>query len=86
MPTHLHIPGERPRALRWNVKHPQSSYGNGVLLYRGSSDILDGATFRALRAIGAWIETDHPERVRRALALMQDETLGSATADKDARS
>ncbi len=72
----LHIPGEPPRALRWNVKHPLSSYGSGVLVYRNSNDVLDGATFRALRAIGARLETDNPERARRALRLMQDESLG----------
>lgn len=79
MPYVLHIPGERPRALRWNVKHALSSYGNGVLVYRNSNDVLDGAVFRALRDTrGAWIETDRPDRVRSALALMSDESLGNA--------
>ena len=79
MPYTLHIPGERPRALRWNVKHALSSYGNGVLVYRNSNDVLDGATFRVLRDTrGAWIETDRPDRVRSALALMSDESLGNA--------
>lgn len=77
MPYTLHIPGEPPRALRWNVKHPLSSYGHGVLVYRNSNDILDGATFRALRdTMGARLETDRPDRARSALALMQDESLG----------
>lgn len=77
MPYKLHIPGERPRALRWNVKHPQSSYGGGVLVYRNGKDILDGATFRSLRdGRSAWIETDRPDRVRSALALMPEESLG----------
>lgn len=77
MPTTLHIPGERPRALRWTVHDSRSSYGAGVLVYRNSRDVLDGATFRALRdARGAWIETDRPDRARSALALLQDESLG----------
>lgn len=77
MPYKLHIPGEPPKALRWNVKHPLSSYGSGVLVYRNSNDVLDGATFRNLRdTIGAWIETDRPDRVRSALGFMSDESLG----------
>ena len=81
MPYRLHIPGEPPRALRWNVKHALSSYGNGVLLYRNSNEILDGATFRALRdGRGAWLETDRPDRARAAMGLMQDESLGKTNA------
>lgn len=73
----LHIPGEPPRALRWTVHDSRSSYGNGALVYRNSRDILDGATFRALRdGLGARLETDRPDRARSALALMQDESLG----------
>lgn len=76
----LNIPGERPRALRWTISHPLSSYGSGVLVYRNGRDILDGATFRALRdQRGAWIETDRPDRARSALALMHDEGLGNAS-------
>jgi hypothetical protein len=72
----LHIPGERARALRWTVHDPRSSWGQGVLLYRNSSDILDGATFRALRDTqGARLETDNPARARSALRLMADEPL-----------
>ena len=76
MPYVLHIPGEPPRALRWTVHDPRSSYGSGVLVYRNTKDMLDGATFRALRDIGARLETDNPDRARRALRLMQDESLG----------
>lgn len=76
MPYVLHIPGEPARALRWTVHDPRSRYGNGVLAYRNSSDILDGATFRALRdTCGAWLETDKPERARRALGVPEDEPL-----------
>jgi len=78
MPYRLHIPGEPSRSLRWTVHDSRSSYGAGVLLYARSSDVLDGATFRRLRdERGAWLETDRPDRARSALALMQDESLGS---------
>jgi hypothetical protein len=76
----LHLPGEPPKALRWTTSHPASSYGGGVLLYRKGSGLLDGATFRSLRDChGAWLETNRPDRARRALALMQDESLGDAS-------
>lgn len=76
----LHIPGEPPKALRWTTAHPASSYGGGVLLYRNGKDMLDGATFRALRdERGARIETDRPDRARRALALLSSESLGHAS-------
>ena len=84
MPYVLHIPGEASIPLRWTVYDSRSSYGAGVLLDRRGrpsimgSDILDGATFRALRdQRGAWIETDRPDRVRSALVLMSDESLGA---------
>lgn len=77
MPYRLHVPGAPPRALRWTTEHPRSSYGEGVLLYRNSSDVLDGAAFLVLRrAHGAWIETDRPERVRTALNLRPDQPFG----------
>lgn len=77
MPYILHIPGERPCALRWTTAHPASSYGGGVLLYSKSSNMLDGAMFRDLRdRLEARLETNRPDRARSALALMQDESLG----------
>jgi hypothetical protein len=79
MPYILHIPGEPPKALRWNVKHALSSYGHGVLIYRNSNEVLDGFTFRLLRDTrGAWIETDRPDRARSALSLLEEESLGAA--------
>lgn len=79
MPYTLHIPGEPSKALRWTTSHSASSYGGGVLIYRNSRDLLDGATFRALRdGRAAWLETDRLDRARSALALMQDESLGDA--------
>lgn len=78
MPYILHIPGEPSKALRWTVHDSRSSYGAGVLLFRNSKNILDGITFRVLRDTrGAWIETDKPDRVRSALSLLQDESLGN---------
>jgi hypothetical protein len=77
MPYVLHIPGEPPMSLRWTVHDARSRYGQGVLCYRNNGDILDGATFRALRdGLGARIETDHPDRARNAMGLMGDESLG----------
>lgn len=86
MAYRLHIPGELPKALRWTVHDPRSSYGHGVLIYRNGRDILDGATFRALRdRAGAWIETDHPDRVRGALGLFAGESLGQSSGRTDAQ-
>lgn len=79
MPYVLHIPGEPDRALRWTTAHSASSCGAGALLYRNGRELLDGATFRALRDTrNAWIETDRPDRARRALALLSGESLGDA--------
>lgn len=74
----LHVPGALPRHLRWTVHDPRSSYGNGVLVFRNSRELLDAATFRALRdRAGAWIATDRPDRARSALGLFADESLGA---------
>lgn len=82
MPYKLHIPGEPSRALRWTVHDSRSSYGAGVLVYRNGRHALDGATFRLLRdQRGAWLETDRPDRARTALALFEDESLGTASPD-----
>lgn len=79
MPYRLHIPGEPSRALRWTTAHAASRHGYGVLLYRNGGEILDGATFRALRdGRGAWIETDRPDRATDALGMPRNESLGSA--------
>ncbi len=71
----LDIPGEPVRTLRWTNRHPRFPPGLGVLLFRHSSEILDGARFRTLRDThGAWIETDRPVRVRSALGPTPEET------------
>jgi hypothetical protein len=50
-----------------------------VLVFRNGRDILDGATFRALRdGLGAWLETDQPDRARAAMGVPSDESLGNA--------
>lgn len=80
MPHRLHVPGESSRTLRWTVHDPRSRYGQGVLVYRNTSDILDGFNFRLLRdGRGAWLETDKPDQARRAMGLPLIESLGAAT-------
>lgn len=77
----VHVPGGtvvQSRAvyhfpLRWTAHHPASSYGLGVLL-AANNEVFDGFMFAALRdGVGAWIQTDDPERVRGALGLLADE-------------
>lgn len=81
MPDRLHIPGERPRALRWTDQHSQSKYGQGVMLYSKGGEILDGFNFRIFRdQFGAWLETSDPDRARRAMGMMLDESLGAPDA------
>lgn len=49
-PAKLKAAGVKPVAsisLRWTDRHPQSSCGQEVLLYGKTSDIFDGASFRA---------------------------------------
>ena len=62
-----------PETLRLVTQHPMSSHGIGVLLRGKSGEILDGRTFEALQAFGAWIECDSPEtklRVENALVTV----------------
>lgn len=48
-----------------------------MMVYNRSGEVLDGATFRRLRdEYGAWLETDHPDQIRLALSLMENESLG----------
>ena len=59
-----------PETLRLTTQHSMSSHGIGVLLRGKSGEILDGRTFHALQAFGAWIECDSAEtksRVENAL-------------------
>lgn len=54
-----------PETLRLTTQHSMSSHGIGVLLRGKSGEILDGRTFLALQAFGAWIECDSAETKRR---------------------
>ena len=54
-----------PETLRLTTQHSMSSHGIGVLLRGKSGEILDGRTFEALQAFGAWIECDSAETKRR---------------------
>jgi hypothetical protein len=59
--------------LRIARNHPAASYGAGVL-YAGSQTIFDGHAFRALRdAVGAYIETNDPDYIRRCLGVPPNE-------------
>ena len=60
---------ERTR-LTWAADHSVSSDGLGVMLYPDGSK-LSGNSFWWLRDfLGAYIETDDPERLCRALGLL----------------
>lgn len=54
-----------PETLRLTTQHSMSSHGIGVLLRGKSGEILDGRTFQALQAFGAWIECDSDDTKRR---------------------
>lgn len=69
----IYIPGEAPKSLRWTEQHPKSASGAGVLLYRHGAEILDGLHFMEAQERGGWIETDRPDRVRRALGFSHGE-------------
>ena len=59
--------------LRWIDDHPASHYGAGVLL-ASNNYVIDGVMFRHLRdSVGAWIDSDDPERIARALGVPWDE-------------
>ncbi|MFA5350902.1 MAG: hypothetical protein WC357_06210 [Candidatus Omnitrophota bacterium] len=78
-PAKLKAAGVKPVAsvsLRWTDRHPQSSYGQGVLLYGKSSDIFDGQSFRAARDhFGAQLVYNDIElrKISSALGVPQDE-------------
>ena len=54
-----------PETLRLTTQHSMSSHGIGVLLRGKSGEILDGRTFQALQAFGAWVECDSAETKQR---------------------
>lgn len=72
-------PSRKNRPPRYRLKlriarnHPAASYGAGVL-YAGSQTIFDGHAFRALRdSVGAYIETNDPDYIRRCLGIPPNE-------------
>ena len=69
-----------PETLRLTTRHSMSSHGIGVLLRGKSGEILDGRTFQALQAFGAWIECDSAETKRRV-----ENALVTAVTDLDDR-
>lgn len=59
--------------LRFAPNHPAGRDGCGVLL-TASKTPLDGPAFRWMREhLGAWIETNRPDLIRRCLELEPDD-------------
>ena len=59
--------------LSWSARYLLSFFWLGVMLLP-SGEPLDGFLFRLMRDhVGAWIETNAPLRVRRALGLKRGE-------------
>jgi len=71
--TRLILPDGSERALNWTNRHPNQASRAGLVLFRHSSEVLDGTMARRLVAQGARIESTHPERVRAALGFGPDE-------------
>ena len=69
--------------LRWTDHHPASHYGIGVIL-SSNNEVIDGMMFRFLRdSIGAWIDSDDPDRCASALGVPRDEPgIGKPVASK----
>lgn len=63
------MPDGSERALNWTNRHPNQASRAGLVLFRHSAEVLDGAMARRLVAQGARIESSHPERVRMALGF-----------------
>jgi hypothetical protein len=71
--TRLVMPDGSARALNWTNRHPNQASRAGVVLFRHSGEVIDGAMARRLIAQGARIETTHPERIRAALGFGVDD-------------
>lgn len=67
MKTRLLLPDGTERALTWTNRHPKQASQAGLVLFRHSSEILDGPALRQLVAQGARLESTHPDRIRAAL-------------------
>lgn len=73
MKTRLLLGNGEERALTWTNRHPNQASKAGLVLFRHSSEVLDGAFARRIIAMGGRIETTHPDRVRGALGFGTDE-------------
>ena len=73
MKTRLILPDGSERALNWTNRHPNQASRAGLVLFRHSGEVVDGAMARRLVTQGARIETTHPERIRAALGFEADE-------------
>jgi hypothetical protein len=73
MKTRLLLGDGEERALTWTNRHPNQASKAGLVLFRHSSEVLDGPFARRIIAMGGRIETTHPERVRGALGFSGDE-------------
>lgn len=67
------LPDGSERALNWTNRHPNQASRAGLVLFRHSGEVVDGAMARRLLAQGARIETTHPARIRAALGFGEEE-------------
>ena len=73
MKTRVLLADGSERALNWTNRHPNQASKAGLVLFRHSSEVLDGAFARRIIAMGGRIESTHPDRVRGALGFGVDE-------------
>ena len=83
MKSQLILPDGTVRALNWTNRHPNQASSAGVVLFRHSSQIITGDEARALIANGGVIESDRPDRIRKALGFSADEA-GIVAIEKEA--
>lgn len=71
--------GHNVHRLRWTDHHPSSSNGAGVLIDSGGK-IYDATTFARDRdLLGAWLDAEDMERVKRALGGVAPQKQGATT-------
>lgn len=69
MKTRLLLGNGEERALTWTNRHPNQASKAGLVLFRHSSEVLDGPFARRIISMGGRIETTHPDRIRGALGF-----------------
>lgn len=69
MKTRLLLADGSERALNWTNRHPNQASQAGLVLFRHSSEVLDGPFARRIIAMGGRIESSHPDRIRSALGF-----------------